>query len=162
MPKTTEELGDQHAASIAYQQDEQADSPLSEVMERLPSLVGRGLLYLVLLFATVAFAWAALNEVDVIVAVPAQVIPEGKLKVIQPPFPGTVQEIAVRQGNEVRRGDVLIVYESAAVSDLLAELKAAHAELLWPSGISRSPCLARSPPCRTRSPWKSKPTIGAN
>ena len=130
MPGVTEDQNDQHAASIAYQREEEADSALSEVLRDPPSVVGRGLLYIVLALVVAGFAWASFNKIDIVVAVPATVIPEGKLRIIQTPHPGTVQEILVEVGQDVGQGDVLLVYESAAVSDLLADLKARQAELV--------------------------------
>ena len=131
MPDAVNPQDDQHAASIAYQRAEEENSPLSEMMGTLPGIVSRGLLYIILSFTTLGFAWAAFHEIDIIVAVQATVIPEGKLKIIQPPFTGTVQEIRVREGDRVRAGDILIVYQSSAVSDLLVDLKAEEAEMAW-------------------------------
>lgn len=129
MPSQTRQDDDRHAASIAYQIEEEENSPLSDMINSLPGYVSRGLIYIVLSFAMVAVAWAAYNKVNVIVSVDAKVIPEGKLKVIQPLFTGTVQEIRVRQGDRVRAGDTLIVYQSKAVSDMLVDLKAKEAEM---------------------------------
>ena len=129
MPDTGSSQSDQHAASIAYQQAEEENSPLSDMMGTLPGLISRGLLYIILGFTCLGIVWAAWNEIDIIVEVQATVIPEGQLKVIQPPLSGTVQEVRVRQGDRVRAGDSLIVYQSAAVSDLLVDLKTKEAEM---------------------------------
>ncbi len=129
MPSQTQNDNDQHAASIAYQLEEEENSPLSDMISTLPGFVSRGLIYIMLSFAIVGAAWAAYNKVNIIVSVDATVIPEGKLKVIQPLFTGTVQEIRVRQGDRVKAGDTLIVYQSKAVSDLLVDLKAKEAEM---------------------------------
>lgn len=120
---------DRHAASVAFHRDADQDSPLSETLGALPSYVTRGLLYIIISFVLVTLLWAGLNEVNVIVAVPSEVIPEGKLKVIDSAFGGTVREIDVREGEAVRAGQVLIVLESETVSQHLSELKVREAEL---------------------------------
>ena len=57
----------------------------------------------------VAFvAWAAFAEVDEIARGDGQVIPASKTQIIQASEPGVVQEIAVKIGQMVRKGDLII------------------------------------------------------
>lgn len=120
---------DRYAASVVYQRERDGDSPMSEVMGTLPTYVTRGLLYLIVLFTAVALLWAGTSKVDVIVTVPAELVPEGKLQVIQPAIAGIIRDIAVRPGDRVEAGQVLLVLESETVSQSLSDLRVHESEL---------------------------------
>ncbi|MCK5662926.1 MAG: HlyD family efflux transporter periplasmic adaptor subunit, partial [Thiotrichaceae bacterium] len=95
-----------------------------------PAIVSRGLLYLILIFSLIIIIWSMVNKIDVIISVPALVEPEGKLEFIQPPASGTVQQILIKEGSEVKQGDALIVYRADEINPLIAELKAREKEFL--------------------------------
>lgn len=56
-------------------------------------------------------AWAAWAEIDQITRVEGTVIPASRNQVIQPMQRSRVDEIVVREGHQVRRGDVLIRFD---------------------------------------------------
>ena len=120
---------DRFAASSAYGHEQEEDSPLSEMLNRVPSYISRGLLYLTVLFIAVVISWAAVNKIDIIVSVPAEIIPEGRLKTIQPTDDGVVREILARAGDVVKKGAPLAVLESNNVGKLLTDLAARRKEL---------------------------------
>jgi hemolysin D len=123
--------GDDNGTSpSAFAQGKEADSPLSEMMRQVPSYVTRGLLYLIVLFVCVVLAWAWFNKIDIIVSVPSNIVPKGKLKVIQPSQDSIVREILVAVGDKVSARQPLLVLESEGVSALLSDLKAKRTELL--------------------------------
>ncbi len=76
-----------------------AQPPLRVV--RMVSLAICAMVGLALLFACVA-------QMDIVVSAQGKVIPAGKSKVIQPLEPGVVRVIAVRDGQAVKAGDVLV------------------------------------------------------
>lgn len=57
---------------------------------------------------TIALAFASLAQIDVVVNVQGKVIPAGRSKVVQPLESGVVRAIAVRDGQAVKAGDVLL------------------------------------------------------
>jgi hemolysin D len=72
--------------------------------------------------AAMALVYASLARIDVVVSAQGRVIPSGKSKVIQPLEPGVVRAIAVRDGQRVKAGEVLIELDptsTAADSDRL-------------------------------------------
>ena len=77
-------------------------------METPASPVGRLMMGAVALLVIVALAWACFGKVDIIAVANGQLIPAGKVKVIQPLEIGVVKRIAVAEGDSVRRGDVLV------------------------------------------------------
>ncbi len=99
------------------------------MLRRLPSVVARGLLYLIVGFVLTVLVWASINTMDIIVEVPATVVPGGKLRVVEPPEDAVVREILVRVGDRVKAGQPMVIVESQNVSSLLADLRQRKAEL---------------------------------
>lgn len=107
----------------AYTQEEE-HSPLSDILSEVPSYATRGLLYVVLLFLASALAWSSFTQIDIFISVQAMLIPEGKAKLIQPPLSGIVEQIYIREGETVTRGQALIALDSEEVSKSLSEVRA--------------------------------------
>ncbi len=92
--------------------DELAFLPAAlEIVETPPSPLGRAIAGTIMLFLTIAVAWASLGELDIHATAQGQIIPRGKTKVVQPPEPGVIKEILVRDGDRVREGQVLVVLD---------------------------------------------------
>lgn len=79
-----------------------------EVTETPPSPVGRKLLWLLLALVGVGLAWVIFGHVDEVAVATGKIIPVGQVKVVQAEDKGVVRAIHVRDGQRVRRGDVLI------------------------------------------------------
>lgn len=90
-----------------------------ELEERLPSPAARvGALAIVGLVA-VAVAWVCLGRVDTVAIARGKVVPVGRAKTVQPLEAGLVRAIRVRDGQAVRRGEVLIELDpTASAADL--------------------------------------------
>jgi HlyD family secretion protein len=86
---------------------------LQRVTERPPSPLGRSVLYVVLALVGATFAWAALSRLDVVAVAEGKLVPTGYLKIVQPSEQGVVKEILVREGEEVREGQVLMRMDAA-------------------------------------------------
>jgi hemolysin D len=85
-----------------------------EIVETPASPAGRAIGYAIVLFFTVAVAWACLGKVDVIATAHGKIIPSSRTKVIQPLEIATVRAIHVQEGQPVHAGDVLIELDSTA------------------------------------------------
>lgn len=83
-----------------------------EIIETPPSLTGRLLLWLIMLFFTIAVIWSILGRVDEVAVAPGKVIPSGYTKVIQAEDKGIVRKISVTNGTPVKAGGVLIVLDT--------------------------------------------------
>jgi hemolysin D len=83
------------------------DSPLSPA----PLWVAR----LIVAFALLALAWSVWGEVDIVVVASGKVVPGSRTKVIQPLEPGVIKRIAVRDGDRVRNGDLLVELDATSV-----------------------------------------------
>jgi len=79
-----------------------------EIMEKPPSPAGRAIVWLVIAFFTVAVVWAMVGDIDIVATAQGKIIPNGRVKVIQPIEIGVVRDIHVQEGQRVEAGDLLI------------------------------------------------------
>ncbi len=98
---------------------------LLRVQERLPSPLGRKVLWTLLALFAATLAWALVGRLDVVAVAEGKLVPATYLKIVQPAEQGIVKEILVQEGDRVRAGQVLIRMD-AALAD--ADVKAIHAE----------------------------------
>ncbi len=97
---------------------------LVEIEDRPTSPLGRGLLYAILVFMVIGLLWLFLAKIDVVVSARGKVVPEGEIKTLQPIESGSISAIRVREGQAVKKGDVLIEIDpSVTVTDLESKQK---------------------------------------
>jgi adhesin transport system membrane fusion protein len=104
------------------------------------------------------FAWAAWAELDQVTRAPGEVIPSGRVQTVQPAAEGVITEILVREGQNVRKGELLVALDrvkagaaveegEARVAALKATMARIEAELFdrplaFPPEVERFPELA--------------------
>jgi len=79
-----------------------------EIEETPPSPLGRILLWSIVLLMVAAFLWSYFGKVDEEVVARGRVVPDGMVKVIQPRETGVIWAIHIKEGQRVRKGDLLI------------------------------------------------------
>lgn len=88
------------------------DNPFSSeaiaLQTRPPALAARMVSAGLCLFAVLAAGYACLAPMDIVVSTQGHVISPGKSKVLQPLEAGVVRAIAVRDGQKVKAGEVLV------------------------------------------------------
>ncbi|HSH28647.1 MAG TPA: HlyD family type I secretion periplasmic adaptor subunit [Thiohalobacter sp.] len=103
-----------------------------EIQERPPSPLGRAIVWTLMLFFTLAIVWAVFGRVDIVTTAQGKIVPSGRVKVIQPQELGRIQAIHVREGQQVKAGDLLIELDSTSTradqTRLESELQAAERE----------------------------------
>lgn len=103
-------------------------------MAQPPSHILRMASWAICFMVGAALVFSFLAQMDVVVTAQGKVIPAGKSKVVQPLEAGVVKSIAVRDGQHVRAGDVLVELDltnSGADRDRIQrELWQAQAEVL--------------------------------
>src|SRR5262245_52963895 len=96
---------------------------------------------LIIVAVSVGFAlfllWAALAQVDEVTAGTGKVIPSSKVQLIQSSEPATVAELLVRDGQRVRRGQLLARLDNPESRSIQAETEAlqARSERLAAEGL---------------------------
>lgn len=109
----------------AYAPPAVADSSpeVSEVIATLPWWAARGLIYLTLGFIVMAFIWAALSQVDVVVESRGTLVPEGNVKEVQAAGGGAVLNVFAREGDTVERGQALVQLDATEMRARLDKLR---------------------------------------
>ncbi|MBX7494087.1 HlyD family type I secretion periplasmic adaptor subunit [Qipengyuania sp. 1NDW9] len=75
------------------------------------------------------FSWAAFAEVDQITRGTGKVIPSSKAQLVQPAEPSVVAEILVRNGQSVKKGDLLVRLDDSQSASALGELQTENERL---------------------------------
>jgi len=79
-----------------------------EVQQAPPSPIGRAILWTILAVFSTGILWATFGWIDIVATAQGKIIPSGYSKVIQPYEAGVIAAIHVEDGQNVRKGDVLI------------------------------------------------------
>jgi hemolysin D len=97
----------------ARSRDEMSFLPaVLEITETPPSLTARWLAGLIATIFTTAVLWACVSRVDVVATAEGRVVSSGRSKVIQPAAAGIIRAIHIRDGQFVRRGEVLVEFDT--------------------------------------------------
>jgi hemolysin D len=96
-----------------------------EIVERPVSPTGRLSAYLLGLGLVIALAWAVFGKVDVVASAQGRLIPVDNVKLIQSSDAGVVRSILVRDGQEVRKGQVLVELDPTATAADTAQARSA-------------------------------------
>lgn len=83
-----------------------------EIAEKPPSPLPGIIVFLLFTIIITSILWACLGELDVVAVSRGKVIPDGRLKVIQPLEEGIVTAIYVEEGQKVKEGETLIELDS--------------------------------------------------
>jgi len=82
-----------------------------EVTETPPSPVGRLVMWSILGLVVVGIIWACVGKINEVAVASGQIIPVGQVKTIQVKNKGIVKHINVKDGDEVKAGDVLMTLD---------------------------------------------------
>ena len=100
------------------------DRPVPRLDIRLPLVLG---MLVIVTFAAAGVGTAALAPLDKGVGMPGTVIVESKVKPVQHPRGGSVAEIHVTEGQQVRAGDILVTLDTRTIDEQIAALKSQSA-----------------------------------
>lgn len=125
-------LGDQSSPE-ARQRESAAFLPAALEIQETPPLTGaRRILWVIVIFFIVTLLWACLGHVDIVVSAPGKVVPNSRVKLVQPLEAGVVTKIHVQEGQKVRAGDPLIDLDATGTAAdetrVRTELAAAHSD----------------------------------
>lgn len=87
-----------------------------EIVESPPSPFGRIVLWVTVALLTIAILWMYFGKIDVIASAQGKVVPEGNVKIVQPTGQGSIKAIKVTEGERVKKGQVLIEFDSTIAS----------------------------------------------
>jgi multidrug efflux pump subunit AcrA (membrane-fusion protein) len=103
-----------------------------EISETPASPLGRTIIWLIFSILAIALVWAYIGRVDEVAVARGKVIPDGRLKVVQPLEEGAITAIHVSEEQRVKKGQVLIeldsTMKSVEVQRIQKDLEAAKLE----------------------------------
>ena len=79
-----------------------------EIQDSPPSPIGRAVGGTVIAVFGAGILWACIGKIDIVAVAPGKIIPSGYSKVIQPLESGVIRAIHVKDGQAVKKGEVLI------------------------------------------------------
>ena len=94
-----------------------------ELVETLPQVWTRGLLYSLMIIVGIVLPWAMLSKVDETGSAKGKLEPQGKVFTVDTPVAGTVDEVFVKEGQQVKSQQPLLSLESEPVESDLAQVQ---------------------------------------
>lgn len=95
-----------------------------ELIDTLPQVWTRGLLYFLVLFVTIGLPWAMFSQIDEVGSAKGRLEPQGKTTKLDAPVSGTVVAIQVKEGEQVQAGQTLLSLESEPIVAALGQAQA--------------------------------------
>lgn len=96
---------------------------LIEIEERPLNPIGRTIFWIILLAMLFFGIWLYVGKIDVVVAARGKVIPNARLKYIQPLNTGVIRTINCKIGDHIKKGDLLVEIDPSTTDPELALLK---------------------------------------
>ena len=130
--------------------DERAFLPAHlELTETPTSPTARWTMRIIITFFCVALLWASLGKLDIVAVAPGKTVVDSRTKVVQTAETAVVRRILVRDGQAVRRGQLLIELDATATSADFAQagdaLVNARLTVLRQSALARAIAGGRPP-----------------
>ncbi|MFN6516556.1 MAG: HlyD family efflux transporter periplasmic adaptor subunit [Nostoc sp. CreGUA01] len=94
-----------------------------ELLDGLPKVWTRGLLYFLIIFVSIILPWAMLSQVDETGTARGRIEPKGKTIKLDAAVSGTVTQIHVKEGDVVKLGQKIIVLDSELVKTELQQIQ---------------------------------------
>ena len=79
-----------------------------EIQDSPPSPAGRAIIFIIIGVFSAALLWSVFGHIDIVAVAQGKIIPSDYSKVIQPLESGIIKKIHVRDGQHVKKNDVLI------------------------------------------------------
>ncbi len=103
------------------------------VMDQPPVPLPRLVLRLLALFLLGLLAWSAIGKLDIVARAEGKLIPQTRLKVVQPFEGGRIEKILVHEGQQVKKGQTLLIMDThlsqSDTQKIVAELNIARLQL---------------------------------
>jgi multidrug efflux pump subunit AcrA (membrane-fusion protein) len=94
---------------------EESSEPVNELFQDPPPIVARGLLYVLLAMLLAGGVYSVVGQIDELVTGTGTVVPHGLSRPIQSTAAGRVSRVAVQEGEDVDREQVLVYLETDVV-----------------------------------------------
>ena len=96
---------------------------LSEIEEAPVSPLGRFTFWIIISIIVVTVLWLTIGKVDIVVSARGMVIADGESKIVQPLDTGVISNILVKEGDFVKKGQVLMEIDPATTEPELESVQ---------------------------------------
>ncbi|MBD0388538.1 MAG: HlyD family efflux transporter periplasmic adaptor subunit [Nostoc sp. C3-bin3] len=107
------------------------------IVLRQSPIWSRTIMVTLMALACFGIAWAYIAKIEQVVPAAGQLKPEGTIKEVQAPVSGVVKTVNVKDGDEVKAGDLLLTFDSIASSAELNSLNQIRVALIKENQIYR-------------------------
>lgn len=98
--------------------------PILAEIENTPlNPLGRTMFWVIVSIILFTFLWLYFGKVDIVVTARGKVIPDGEIKILQPLDTGVIENILIKEGDFVQKGQVLIEIDSSETTPELESLQ---------------------------------------
>jgi hemolysin D len=115
---------------------QEANFEQSVVLRQSP-IWSRTIMVSLMVLACFGIGWAYFAKIEQVVPAAGQLKPEGTVKEVQAPVSGVVKEIYVQDGQQVKAGDLLLIFDSVATRAELNSLNQIRSALIQENQIYR-------------------------
>jgi hemolysin D len=112
LPDSTHSNNGKTPAPILAESSDDWSYATQELLDGLPRVWTRGLLYFLVFFAAIVLPWAMLSKVDETGSARGRLEPKGATQRLDAPVAGTVTQVSVKEGQIVKAGQILLELES--------------------------------------------------
>lgn len=109
-----------------------------ELVETPPSPTARWVMWGTLGFIVIALLWSIFGQLDIIAVAQGKIVPAGQVKVVQPYERAVVRRLLVRDGMQVKKGQLLIELDATELGAEQEKVQASRADALLAAGRARA------------------------
>ena len=95
-----------------------------ELLDALPKLWTRGVLYTLVAFVVLALPWATISKIDETGSAKGRIEPKGSTRKLDTQAGGSVKAVKVREGDTVKSGQILLELDSDILRTELQQIEA--------------------------------------
>jgi HlyD family secretion protein len=114
------------------------------VVLRQSPIWSRTIMLTLMALASFGIIWACVAKIEQVVPAAGQLKPEGTVKEVQAPVNGVVKQVYVKDGQEVKAGDLLLTFDSVATLAELNSLNQIRVTLIRENNVYRRLMVASS------------------
>lgn len=97
---------------------------IAEIEEEPVNPLGRTMFWILVTLIGCTVLWLFFGKADVVVSARGKIIPDGEVKIIQPLETGVIKKILVKEGDFVKKGQVLMEIDPSTTEPHLESMKA--------------------------------------
>ena len=97
---------------------------IAEIEQEPVNPIGRTMFWMLVIIVVSTVLWLFLGKADIVVSARGKVIPDGETKIIQPLDTGVIKQILVKEGDYVKKGQILMNIDPSTTEPEMESSKA--------------------------------------